>query len=178
QTSWQTNKVNINLNSFIPFPLSRRDKYFYLMSMKTFSISSILFITFFSIVTIGFISTNFFVGVYAAILFFLFLILVDIWITNINLLFGKIFIKYKVGSVLILYLIIIPLGLNSAGIIGTSQLLFYIYKLPVLNWPGNGVYEALTGQWLNAGLNLLYIIAFSAVGYLLGIYMVKKKHCS
>jgi hypothetical protein len=78
--------------------------------------------------------------------------------------------------ILFFYVFLIPVLLSSAKIISADQLLHYMNRVPVFNWPGNGLYSALTNQWLNAGLNLLYIIAFSAAGYLLGIYMIKKKY--
>jgi len=172
----QANELNINLKTLVPFPMSPNVKFIYLLALRSFSISSIYFITFFAILTYGLMRKDVFVGIYAGTLFLFFILMIDVCMSDVILFFGRIFKRYKVLSILLLYFFLTPVWLSSAKLIPGDQLFYYINRVPVLNWPGNGVYAAMTGQWLNAGLNLLYIVAFSAAGYLLGIFMIKKKY--
>ncbi|MBD3424596.1 MAG: hypothetical protein GF417_09180 [Candidatus Latescibacteria bacterium] len=172
----QANELNINLKTLVPFPISSNVKFMYLLSLRSFSISSIYFITFFAILTYGLMRKEVFAGIYAGALFLLFILMIDICMTDVIMFFGRIFKKHKVIPMLLFYLFFAPVLLSSAKIIPGDQLFDYINRVPVLNWPGNGVFAAMTGQWLNAGLNILYIVAFSIAGYLLGIFMIKKKY--
>lgn len=172
----QANELNISIKTLVPFPISTKVKFLYLFSLRSFSISSIFFITFFAIVTYGILRKDLFAGIYAGILFFLFIVMTDIWMTDLIMYFNKALKKYKFVPILLMTIFLLPVWLSSSKIITANQLFHNLNRVPVLNWPGNGVYAALTGQWLNAGLNLLYIIAFSAAGYLLGVFIIKKKH--
>jgi hypothetical protein len=172
----QANSIVVNLFNLIPLPISSKNKFLYLFSLRSFSISTIYFITFFSILTYGIIRKEVFAGIYTGALFLLFILMIDVCMTDVILFFGRVFKKHKVIPMLLFYFFFAPVLLSSTKIIPGDQLFDYINRVPVLNWPGNGVYAAMSGQWLNAGLNMLYIVAFSIAGYLLGIFMIKKKY--
>jgi len=174
QIFWKSNELNINLNSLVFFPISSGNKYLYLVFQKIFSISSFYLIIFFSIISISLIIENFSAGLVTAISFFIYVIMIDVWVTDINLLFGRIFIKSKYLHLLILFFfLIIPISLKNTGII-SEEMFLNISRVPVFNWPGKVVYSTFSGEWLTAGLNLLYITVFSIIGITFGLFLLRK----
>jgi len=156
------------------FPVSSGYLFSYLVLNQIINIKSLVYCSYAASFILGIAMVSILSGLVAFFLYSAFFVVLEIWITVILIMSGRIFSKNKILYPLLIIVLLLPIYLSIMDII-EPMVIVRIFTSPVFGSVGNGIIYTLDGRWENSVIILLIMIAAGVIGVIIGRHIIKKK---
>ncbi len=167
----------VHVGHLFVLPLSFRFLMIYLAMEKMFSAKSLIYLGFALGVTYRVFAESPVAGIVSVVLFSLYFMLLEVWITALVLVIGKTLARQGFIYPLLLIGFLFPVYLAQSGIMNPTAFARFCSS-GIFGIVGEGIGLALDSKWSGVGMISLELVALASAGLLAGIAILRSREVS